>query len=140
MNRTEIREQAFKLIYSLEVHKEEQLEEILGKYGTVNKEDETFIQDANVLRNFFELAGYKRWFYKEKKACGVYCSFEQFLDVTFHLELEIVNNLKYVEIEVTDTACSSRDVKQSLNDFVKALNLDPQKKDTRSWVALLTEC
>lgn len=106
----------------------------------VNKEDETFIQDANVLRNFFELAGYKRWFYKEKKACGVYCSFEQFLDVTFHLELEIVNNLKYVEIEVTDTACSSRDVKQSLNDFVKALNLDLQKKDTRSWVALLTEC
>ena len=28
----------------------------------VNKEDETFIEDAEVLRDFFALAGYSKWF------------------------------------------------------------------------------
>ena len=103
----------------------------------VNKEDETFIEDANVLRDFFALSGYSRWFYKEKKACGVYCTFSLFEGVTFHLELEIVNELKYVEIEVTDTDGSAKDIKAGLTQFVKALNLDPLKKDSRSWVEII---
>ena len=103
----------------------------------VNKEDETFIEDANVLRDFFALSGYSRWFSKEKKACGVYCTFSLFEGVTFHLELEIVNELKYVEIEVTDTKGSANDIKEGLTQFVKALHLDPQKKDSRSWVEIL---
>lgn len=103
----------------------------------VNKEDETFIEDANVLRNFFALSGYSRWFSKEKKACGVYCTFSLFEGVTFHLELEIVNELKYVEIEVTDTDGSAKDIKAGLTQFVKALNLDPLKKDSRSWVEII---
>ena len=103
----------------------------------VNKEDETFIEDADVLRDFFALSGYSRWFSKEKKACGVYCTFSLFEGVTFHLELEIVNELKYVEIEVTDTDGSAKDIKAGLTQFVKALHLDPQKKDSRSWVEIL---
>lgn len=103
----------------------------------VNKEDETFIEDANVLRDFFALSGYSRWFSKEKKACGVYCTFSLFEGVTFHLELEIVNELKYVEIEVTDTDGSAKDIKAGLTQFVKALNLDPLKKDSRSWVEII---
>lgn len=103
----------------------------------VNKEDETFIEDANVVRNFFALSGYSRWFSKEKKACGVYCTFSLFEGVTFHLELEIVNELKYVEIEVTDTDGSAKDIKAGLTQFVKALNLDPLKKDSRSWVEII---
>ena len=103
----------------------------------VNKEDETFIEDADVLRNFFALSGYSRWFSKEKKACGVYCTFSLFGGVTFHLELEIVNELKYVEIEVTDTDGSAKDIKAGLTQFVKALNLDPLKKDSRSWVEII---
>lgn len=103
----------------------------------VNKEDETFIEDSNVLRNFFALSGYSRWFSKEKKACGVYCTFSLFGGVTFHLELEIVNELKYVEIEVTDTDGSAKDIKAGLTQFVKALNLDPLKKDSRSWVEII---
>lgn len=103
----------------------------------VNKEDETFIEDANVLRDFFALSGYSRWFSKEKKACGVYCTFSLFGGVTFHLELEIVNELKYVEIEVTDTDGSAKDIKAGLTQFVKALNLDPLKKDSRSWVEII---
>ena len=103
----------------------------------VNKEDETFIEDANVLRDFFALSGYSRWFSKEKKDCGVYCTFSLFEGVTFHLELEIVNELKYVEIEVTDTDGSAKDIKAGLTQFVKALNLDPLKKDSRSWVEII---
>lgn len=103
----------------------------------VNKEDETFIEDADVLRDFFALSGYSRWFSKEKKACGVYCTFSLFGGVTFHLELEIVNELKYVEIEVTDTDGSAKDIKAGLTQFVKALNLDPLKKDSRSWVEII---
>ena len=103
----------------------------------VNKEDETFIEDANVLRDFFALSGYSRWFFKEKKACGVFCTFNLLEGVTFHLELEIVNELKYVEIEVTDTKGSANDIKEGLTQFVKALHLDPQKKDSRSWVEIL---
>ena len=103
----------------------------------VNKEDETFIEDADVLRDFFALSGYSRWFSKEKKACGVYCTFSLFEGVTFHLELEIVNELKYVEIEVTDTKGSANDIKEGLTQFVKALHLNPQKKDSRSWVEIL---
>ena len=103
----------------------------------VNKEDEIFIEDTNVLRDFFALAGYSKWFSKEKKACGVYCKFSSFEGVTFHLELEIVNELKYVEIEVTDTEESAKDIKTGLTEFVKALNLDPLKKDSRSWVEII---
>ena len=103
----------------------------------VNKEDETFIEDAEVLRDFFALAGYSKWFSKEKKASGVFCTFNLLEGVTFHLELEIVNELKYVEIEVTDTKGSANDIKEGLTQFVKALHLDPQKKDSRSWVEIL---
>lgn len=103
----------------------------------VNKENETLIEDADVLRDFFDLAGYSKWFSKEKKAIGVYCTFNLLEGVTFHLELEIVNELKYVEIEVTDTKGSANDIKEGLTQFVKALHLDPQKKDSRSWVEIL---
>ena len=103
----------------------------------VNKEDETFIEDADVLRDFFALSGYSKWFAKEKKASGVYCTFNLLEGVTFHLELEIVNELKYVEIEVTDTDGSAKDIKAGLTQFVKALNLDPLKKDSRSWVEII---
>lgn len=103
----------------------------------VNKEDETYIEDADVLRDFFALAGYSKWFSKEKKACGVFCTFSLFEGVTFHLELETVNEMKYVEIEVTDTDGSAKDIKTGLTEFVKALNLNPQKKDSRSWVEII---
>ena len=49
MSRTEIRELAFKLIYSLEVHKEENLEEqielYLENYEIANKEAVEYIKD-----------------------------------------------------------------------------------------------
>ena len=65
------------------------------------------------------------------------CKFSSFEGVSFHLELEIVNELKYVEIEVTDTQESAKDIKAGLTEFVKALKLDPLKKDSRSWVEII---
>lgn len=103
----------------------------------INKEDETFIENAQVLRDFFEISGYFRWFCKEKKVCGATCRFENLPEAKFHLELEIVNNLKYVEIEATDANFSEDEIKSALNEFVKSLNLDPKNKDSRSWAEII---
>lgn len=103
----------------------------------INKEDETFIENAQVLRDFFALSGYFCWFSKEKKVCSAMCRFEKFPDIKFHLELEIVNNLKYVEIEVTDAKYSAKSIKSALNEFVQSLNLNPKNKDSRSWVQII---
>ena len=86
----------------------------------VNKEDETFVSDENVLRLFFEEAGYRRWFNKEKKAYSSHCVLDDENEVSdcgigqvklgqtiFHLELVEVNGMLYVEVEVVsedDTA------------------------------------
>ncbi len=50
MNRTAIREQTFKLIYSLEIQKQDDLEEVIELYlennGITDKSAETYIKDA----------------------------------------------------------------------------------------------
>ena len=86
----------------------------------VNKEDETLVSDENVLRLFFEEAGYRRWFNKEKKAYSSHCVLDDENEASdygigqvklgqtiFHLELVEVNGMLYVEVEVVsedDTA------------------------------------
>ena len=86
----------------------------------VNKEDETLVSDENVLRLFFEEAGYRRWFNKEKKAYSSHCVLDDENEASdcgigqvklgqtiFHLELVEVNKMLYVEVEVVsddDTA------------------------------------
>ncbi len=103
----------------------------------VNAEDETFVQEPEVLREFFALAGFFCWFKKQKQAYGVHCNFAKMPGLDYHLELEIVNNLKYVEIEVTQEAGAADQIRDSLNDFVKALNLNPENRDARSWVEIV---
>ena len=79
----------------------------------VNKEDETLVSDENVLRLFFEEAGYRRWFNKEKKAYSSHCVLDDENEASdcgigqvklgqtiFHLELVEVNGMLYVEVEV----------------------------------------
>ena len=102
-----------------------------------NKEDETFVEDADVIREMMEVAGYKCWFKKVKKAYGIYCNFTKLAGVDFHLELETVNQYKYVEIEVTQEVGDPEKIRSALNDFVAALGLDPTKRDVRSWVEIL---
>ena len=41
-----------------------------------NSEKETFVEDADVLRAFFEASGFIKWFEKKKDAIGVLCSLD----------------------------------------------------------------
>lgn len=124
----------------------------------VNKEDETLVFDENVLRLFFEEAGYRRWFNKEKKAYSSHCVLDE---IIFHLELVEVNKMLYVEVEVVsddDTAetenklcgkgsadlCGQKklpenNLKAQLEKFVLALGLNPADKEPRSWYDIITE-
>lgn len=109
-----------------------------------NQEDETFIEKAAVLRDLFELSEYICWFKKEKKAFSAHCSCESLPGTDFHLELEKVNNLPYVEIEVvtddeeSENTPSPDTIRNALCDFVRQLNLNPENKDRRSWVEIIT--
>lgn len=104
----------------------------------LNKEDETFVENPEVIRELFEVAKYKRWFNKEKDAWSVHCESKVLPGVDFHLELEKVNNLPYVEIEVTDEQGDADVIKKALSDFVKLLGLNPENKDSRSWVEIIS--
>lgn len=104
----------------------------------LNKEDETFVESPEVLREFFQVAGYHRWFDKEKKARGAYCSSSVMEGVSFHVELERVNDNPYLEIEVTQEEGNAAAIKQALFDFVQQLGISPDRKDSRSWVEILT--
>lgn len=104
-----------------------------------NKEDETYIQDADVLREFFNRTKFLCWFKKEKIAFGSMVQLIEKKDriskkeseshyLTFHLELELVNGLPYIEIEYTGEKESSETVKNQLNNLLKNLNLSDIKK------------
>lgn len=110
------------------------------KYKTVengvefNSENETFIQDEEVLNKFFAGMGYTLYFEKTKDSWSVYYGEDP---VVFHLELEIVNGLKYVEIEVTQSTLPADKVRQALETFVTLLKLDVSKRDSRSWMEII---
>lgn len=103
----------------------------------LNKEDETYIEDAEVLRLFFTEAGYHKWFDKIKKNVGAYCNSSVLPGVEFHVELEDVNGLKYIEVEVTAEEGDAQVIKTALGDFMKLCGLNPEDRDCRSWVEIL---
>ena len=102
-----------------------------------NSENETLIQNGDPLRYFFDAAGYKKFFEKNKDAFSVYCKSTSGEDIDFHLELEQINGLKYIEIEVTDSSLAPDVVKANLEKFVEQLGLDTSKRDSRSWMEIL---
>lgn len=105
-----------------------------------NREDETFVEKPEVVRDLLLLSGYHQFFEKRKDAFSVYCESEVLPDCEFHLELEKVNELKYIEIEVTDeqdTMLSADSVRLALEKFVELFGLDASKRDSRSWMEIL---
>lgn len=96
-----------------------------------NDEHESLIEDPEVLKLFFKVAGYKEYFHKSKDAYSTHYK-------DFHLELEKVNGLPYVEIEVTTSTLPADTVRQNIEDFVKELGLDPKTRDSRSWMEIIT--
>ncbi|MBQ9908362.1 MAG: hypothetical protein IJM48_01025 [Treponema sp.] len=103
-----------------------------------NSEKETFVEDADVLRAFFEATGYIKWFEKKKDALSVFCSLTSQPDFEAHLELEKVNSLPYIEIEYTKEDLPADQVRAGLEQILLALGVDPKKRDSRSWAEILS--
>ena len=103
----------------------------------LNREDETFVENAGVIHDLLLFSGYHQFFEKNKDAYGVHCKSVVLPGCDFHLELEMVNGLKYIEVEVTDGADSADDVRAALEKFMELFGLDTSKRDKRSWMEIL---
>lgn len=102
-----------------------------------NSEKETFVEDADVLRAFFEASGFIKWFEKKKDALSVYATLSEKPDFEAHLELEKVNSLPYIEIEYTKEDLPADQVRAGLEKILFALGVEPKKRDSRSWAEIL---
>ena len=105
----------------------------------LNREDETFVENPDVIRDLLLFSGYHQFFEKNKDAYGVYCHSNVLPGCDFHLELEKVNDLKYIEVEVTDGNDSADDVRMALEKFMEQFGLDTSKRDQRSWMEILRD-
>ena len=103
-----------------------------------NSEKETFVENADVLRAFFEASGFIKWFEKKKDAISVYATLSEKPDFEAHLELEKVNSLPYIEIEYTKEDFPADQVRAGLEQILLALGVDPKKRDSRSWAEILS--
>ncbi len=103
----------------------------------LNREDETFVEEPAVVRDLLQLSGYHKFFEKKKDALSVYCQSVVLPGCHFHLELEKVNQYKYIEVEVTDGEGSADQVRLALAKFMECFGLDPARRDSRSWMDIL---
>ncbi len=105
----------------------------------VNDEKETFVENPEVVRNFLLESGFIKWFEKTKDSESVFCALKNGRNLKFHLELEKVNGLFYIEIECTENKnYQNHDVFSELEKVVESLGLDIQKNDPRSWIEILS--
>ena len=124
----------------------------------VNREYESSVSNPEVMYIFFKEAGYHKWFSKEKHAYSCRCKMLSSADFDFHLELEIVNDSKWLEVEIVKSdaehASASEAAKNADNsendfsendfaqkklcDFVRLFDLDPSLKEPRSWYEIIT--
>ena len=49
----------------------------------------------------------------------------------------MVNNLKYIDVEVTDGTDAADDVRMALEKFMELFGLDTSKRDKRSWMEII---
>ncbi len=103
----------------------------------LNREDETFVEKPEVVRDLLLFSGYHQFFEKNKDSYGVYCRSVVLPGCDFHLELEMVNGLKYIEVEVTDGSDNADDVRAALEKFIELFGLDSSKRDKRSWMEII---
>lgn len=136
----------------------------------INCEDETLVENPEVLRNFFKATRFEKWFSKEKTSFSFFVKRENKFRVQnkdsvqkqdsvlphrenvpplqevlspsqdfvlFHAELEIVNGLKYLEIECTDEKIPEKNAFCGLDEIFLEFGLDVSKKDVRSWVEII---
>ena len=108
----------------------------------LNREDETFVENPEVIRDLLLFSGYHQFFEKNKDSYGVHCQSVVLPGCDFHLELEKVNGLKYIEVEVTDgtDGTDAADaVRAALEKFMEQFGLDTSKRDHRSWMEIIKD-
>lgn len=104
----------------------------------VNDEKETFVENPEVLENFLLTSGFIKWFEKTKDAQSVLCRLKDGKDLVFHLELEKVNGLLYVEIECTESKnYQNSEFFLELKKVAEALSLGIENIDSRPWTEIL---
>jgi predicted adenylyl cyclase CyaB len=103
----------------------------------LNREDETFVENPEVIRDLLLFSGYHQFFEKNKDSYGVHCESVVLPGCDFHLELEKVNGLKYIEVEVTDGTDAADAVRGALEKFMELFGLDTSKRDHRSWMEII---
>ena len=103
----------------------------------LNREDETFVENPEVIRDLLLFSGYNQFFEKNKDSYGVHCQSVVLPSCDFHLELEKVNGLKYIEVEVTDGTDAADAVRVALEKFMEQFGLDTSKRDHRSWMEII---
>ena len=103
----------------------------------LNREDETFVENPEVIRDLLLFSGYHQFFEKNKDSYGVHCQSVVLPSCDFHLELEKVNGLKYIEVEVTDGTDAADAVRGALEKFMELFGLDTSKRDHRSWMEII---
>lgn len=103
----------------------------------LNREDESFVEKPEIIRDLLLFSGYHQFFEKNKDAYGVHCQSVVLPGCDFHLELEMVNGLKYIEVEVTDGTDAADDVRLALEKFMELFGLDTSKRDKRSWMEII---
>ena len=103
----------------------------------INREDETFVENPEVIRDLLLFSGYHQFFEKNKDSYGVHCESVVLPGCDFHLELEKVNSLKYIEVEVTDGTDAADAVRGALEKFMELFCLDTSKRDHRSWMEII---
>ena len=103
----------------------------------LNREDETFVENPEVIRDLLLFSGYHQFFEKNKDSYGVHCQSVVLPGCDFHLELEKVNGLKYIEVEVTDGTDEADAVREALEKFMELFGLDTSKRDQRSWMEII---
>ncbi len=143
----------------------------------INCEDETLVENPEVLRNFFKATRFEKWFSKEKTSFSFFVEHENGFcvqdkdsvqkqepvlsnrenvpfcrksdpplektfspsqnSVLFHAELEIVNGLKYLEIECTDEKIPEKIAVGCIDEIFSDFGLDVSRKDIRSWVEII---
>ena len=103
----------------------------------LNREDETFVENPEVIRDLLLFSGYHQFFEKNKDSYGVHCQSVVLPGCDFHLELEKVNGLKYIEVEVTDGTDAADAVRGALEKFMALFGLDTSKRDHRSWMEII---
>lgn len=104
-----------------------------------NREDETFVENPEVIKELFEISDYIKWFHKEKSSFSSHCCFSENPEIIFHLELVNVNGLLYAETEVTEENENPVEITKKLELFNQKMGLDLNKKDERSWYKIISE-